>query len=126
MEEITGQEFLNELCPLLRPVARRVMECPCGCEALDFFRFRTRVWLEAADIAHHVRQPVDQVIVALNLLGELGILERRDILGVAFYGMARNEQILNALEQFWAWRDDWHMRLERVRGTLQLGGESTV
>ncbi len=126
MDEKTRQEFLGELCPRLRPLALRMMECPCGCEALDFFRYRTRVWLETADIAHYLHQPIDRVIAALNLLTEVGILERRDIFGVAFYGLTHNEEILNALEQFWTWRDDWLAHLERVKGTLQLGSARPV
>ncbi len=58
MDEITRQELLDELCPRLRPIVQRMMDCPCGCETLDFFRYRTHVWLESADIAHHLRQPV--------------------------------------------------------------------
>ncbi len=121
MDEKTRQDFLDELCPRLRPIVRRVMDCACGCEALDFFRYRTRVWLETADIAHYLRQPVDQVVAALNLLTAIGILERRDIFGIAFYTMTQDEEILNALDQFWAVRDDWYAHLEQVKGTLRLG-----
>ena len=126
MDEKTRQEFLNVLCPRIRPIAARVMDCACGCEALDLFRYRTRVWLEIADIAHYLKQPLDHVVGALDLLTEIGILERRDIFGMAFYGMTRNQQVLNALEQFWAWRDEWHVQLERVRGTLRLGSVHAV
>ena len=42
MDEITRQELLDELCPRLRPTVQRMMDCPCGCEALDFFRYRPR------------------------------------------------------------------------------------
>ncbi len=121
MDDKTRQEFLDELCPRLRPMALRVMECTCGCEAIDFFRYRTRAWLEAADIAHYLQQPVDQVAAALNLLTVIGILEQRDIFGTVFYAMTQDEEILNVLDQFWAVRDDWFVQLERVIGTLRLG-----
>ncbi len=126
MGEKTRQVYLDELCPRLRPIAQRVMDCPCGCEALDFFRYRSRVWLETADIVHYLGLRLDQGVAALNLLTELGILERRDIFGVGFYGLTHDEQVLNALEQFWAWRDDWHTRLEQVKDTLQLGSARGV
>ncbi len=121
MDAKTCQEFLDELCPRLRPIARRIMSCTCGCEVLDFFRYRTRVWLEAADIAYHLRQSTNQVVAALNLLTAIGLLERREIFGVAFYAMTQEQEVLNALDQFWAVRDDWYARLEQVRGTLRLG-----
>ncbi len=126
MDEKTRQEFLDELCPRVRPLAARVMDCACGCEALDLFRYRTRVWLETADIAHYLKQPIDHVVAALDDLTEIGILERRDIFGMAFYGMTQNEAVLNALEQFWAWRDEWQARLERVKGMLQLDSMRVV
>ena len=121
MNESTRQELLSELCPRLRPLIARVMECECGCEVLDFFRQRPLAWLEAPDIAYHLRQSQAQVIEALNQLTEAGILERFTVLSRwTFYGLARNAGILQALEQFWSWRDDYSTRLERAEGALKL------
>ena len=121
MDQTMRQQFLDELCPRLRPLIACVMNCECGCEALDFFRHRPLTWLEASDIAYHLRQPYDQVVAALNQLTALGILERFTVLGSwTFYGLTQSAEILNALEQFWAWRDDWHMRMEQVKHELQL------
>lgn len=120
MDNETRKEFLGELCPRLRPVAARVLDCTWGCEALDFFRYRKRAWLDTADIAHYVGVPEDQAIDALNLLTEVRILQRQDIFGVAFFSMTQNEEVLKGLEQFWTWRDDWLGKLEKVRGALHL------
>ena len=115
------QEFLNDLCPRLQPLAACVMDCECGSEVVEFFRRRSRTWLEASDIIYHLRQPNDQVTAALNQLTALGILERFTVLNSwTFYGLTQSAEILNALEQFWAWRDDWHTRMERVKHELQL------
>ena len=121
MDESTRQELLDELCPHLRPLIARVMDCECGCEVLDFFRQRSLTWLEASDIAYHLRQSPAYVIEALNQLAEVGILERHTVLSRwTFYGLARNAGILQALEQFWSWRDDYHARLERAEDALKL------
>ncbi len=121
MDQTMRQQFLDELCPRLRPLIAGVMDCECGCEALDFFRRRPLTWLEASDIAYHLRQPNDQIAAALNRLSALGLLERFTVLGSwTFYGLTRSAEILNALEQFWAWRDDWHTRMDRLKHELQL------
>ena len=115
------QEFLNDLCPHLQPLAAGVMDCECGNEVVEFFRRRPRTWLEASDIVYHLRQPNDQVAAALNQLTALGILERFTVLSSwTFYGLTQSTEIVNALEQFWAWRDDWHTRMEQLKHELQL------
>ncbi len=120
MNDLTLQEFLAELCPRLRPVVARVMDCRYGCEILDFFRHRRLVWLEAADIANYVSAPLDQVGGAVDQLARLGLLEHRDVLGNAYYGLTHDAEILNHLEQFWTWRDDWSEHWQRAKGELRL------
>lgn len=121
MDQTMRQQFIDELCPRLRPLIGCVMDCECGSEVVEFFRRRSRTWLEASDIAYHLRQPYDQVVAALNQLTALGILERLTVLGSwTFYGLTQSAKILNALEQFWAWRDDWRTRMEQLKHELQL------
>lgn len=114
------EEFLNDLCPRIRPVVAHLMECDCGCAVLDFFRQRPLTWLQASDVAYHLRQPHQVIAETLNQIAEAGLVERRNILNSTFYGLTKNENLLNALEQFWVWRDDWRSRVESVRVALQL------
>ncbi len=121
MEEATRQGFLDELCPQIRPLIARLMDCDCGCNILEFFRRRPLTSLQASDIAYHVRRPRTQVIEALNLLAEIGVIECQQIPDFAFYRLTRDSEIQSALEQFWIWQDYWHTHLSRVRESLQLG-----
>ncbi len=120
MEEKTREEFLNDLCPRIRTVVADLMEYDCGCAVLDFFRQRPLTWLEASDVAYHLRQPHPQVVAALDQIAKTRFVERRSISNATFYSLTRNEKLLNVLEQFWIWRDDWQHRVESVREILQL------
>jgi hypothetical protein len=120
MDEIERQEFLREPCPGLRPLIVRVLDCKCGCHVLDFFRRRPLTWLEASDIAYHLRQPDDEVVTALNHLANIGIVQRLIVLGYSFCGLTRDADALEAIEQFWVWRDIRHAHLERVSDALRL------
>lgn len=120
MSEIWREEFLSDLCPHVQPLIARFMDSDCGCNILDFFRQCPLTLLQASDIAYHVRQPPAQVIEALNLLTSARAIECCKVLDFTFYGLTRDSDIQRALEQFWAWRDYWHVRLERVRSGLQL------
>lgn len=120
MDEVTRQQFLDELCPQIRPLIARLMDCACGCEILELFRRRPLTSLQASDIAYHLRLPQPQVIEGLSLLVDAGVIECRGILDFTFYGLTHDSEIQRALEQFWVWRDHWRTRLERVRSGLQL------
>ncbi len=121
MQDKTQQDFLSELCPNLRPLIARVLECECGAQALDFFRRRPRAWLQMSDIAYHIGQTPTQTMVTLNLLTEERILERFTVLNTwTFYGLSQRNEILQALDQFWASRDHWHARMEQVKDALQF------
>ena len=120
MDAVTRQYFLDELCPRLRTLIECVMDCDCGCEAVDFFRSRSLALAEARDIAAQVRLPLDQVLPSLDRLVELGIVERVMILNEPFYGLTRDPRARSALEQFWLMRDDWRGRMEQTRATLLL------
>jgi DNA-binding IclR family transcriptional regulator len=129
MHDKTQQEFLNELCPHLRPLIARVLECECGCQTLDFFRRRPLAWLEASDIAYHLHRPPNETTEILKRLTEAGVLERFTVLDSrTFYGLSQRHEILQALDQFWAWRDHWDAQLEQVKDALQLsaGSESAL
>ena len=121
MQDKTQQDLMSELCPNLRPLIARVLECECGAQTLDFFRRRPRAWLQMSDIAYHLRQTPKQTMAILNLLAEEGILERFTVLNTGtFYGLSQRHEILRALDQFWDWRDYWHAHLEQVKDALQL------
>jgi hypothetical protein len=120
MDAQTLTEFLNELCPRLRPLITRVMDCPCGCETLDLLRLRARTWLTASDIAYHVNASIEHVQVALELFVSAEIVERHDVMQWTFYALARDEGIQTALEQYWLQRDDWRDRVTRMQETLHL------
>jgi len=120
MDESVRQEFLDELCPQIRPLVARLMDCSCGCEILEFFRRRPLTSLEASDIAYHLRQPQSQIIEALSWLVCTGVIECQKIRDFTFYGLTHDIEIQRALEQFWVWRDHWHARLEGIRNRLQL------
>ena len=103
----------------------RVAECECGIQALDFFRRRPRAWLQASDIAYHLDLPRKQTLALLRVLTEEGILESIRVLNAwTFYGLSQRAESLAALDQFWAWRDDWHARVEQVKTALQLPATS--
>ena len=120
MDDVTREEFLSDLCPRVRPLIVQLMDCECGCEALDFFRTRPRTWLETADIAYHLSQSGQDVAVALGALTQIGVVERQEILYTAFFSLTRDAEILDALDQYWVWRDTWNTRWHRVRETLKF------
>ncbi len=129
MQDLTQQEFLNELCPRLRPLIARILECDCACQTLDFFRRRPLAWLESSDISYHLQRPQAETIKILEQLTEVGLLDRFTVLNSqTFYGLASRSEILKALDQFWVWRDHWNAQLEQVKDTLQLHAirESTI
>lgn len=121
MQDLTQQEFLNELCPRLRPLIAHVLECDRACQVLDFFRRRPLAWLEASDIAYHLHHPQDETTEILKQLTEAGLLDRFTVLNSrTFYGLPQRGDILQALDQFWGWRDHWKAQLEQVKDVLQL------
>lgn len=121
MFKVAPQPFISELCPRLRPLIARVLQYECGCHMLDFFRQRPRAWLQAMDIAYYLHQRPTQTEATLEELVQEGILERFTVLDTfTFYGLSQSPKVLQALEQFWAWRDDWKAQVEQVRFALQL------
>ncbi|MCL4394267.1 MAG: hypothetical protein M1482_05595 [Chloroflexi bacterium] len=121
MNDSTRQEFLNELCPRLRPLIARVLDCECACEVLDFFRQRSLTWLQASDIAYHLRRSESQAIDALDQLTDARLIERKAVLNSwTFYRLAHETELSQALEQFWLLRDDHLARLERAKDELKL------
>jgi hypothetical protein len=121
MQDPTRQEFLSELCPRLRPLFAHILECGCACQVLDLFRRRPLAWLEASDIAYHLRHPQGETTEILKQLTEAGLLDHFTVLNSrTFYGLPPRSYILGALDQFWTWRDHWNTQLERVKDALQL------
>lgn len=120
MNALTREEFLEDLCPGVRPIIAAVMECECGCEALDLLYNRPRTWLETTDIAYHLGQPVDKTIATLERLHYFLVLNRRDIFGIAFFHLTENQEILQALDQYWTWREVWRSRWQQTQDTLKL------
>lgn len=120
MNAVTREEFLQDLCPSMRPIIASVMECDCGCEALDLLYKRPRAWLETADIAYHLGQPVDKTAATLERLHYFLVLNRREIFGIAFYHMTDNQEILKALDQYWTWREVWRSRWQETQSALKF------
>jgi len=120
MDAQTLTDFLNELCPRLRPMIARVMDCSYGCETLDLLRLRQRTWLTASDIAFHVNAPIAIVQEALALFVSTGIVERHDVMQWSFYAITHDQRMRIALEQFWLQRDGWRDRVAQVQETLRL------
>ena len=120
MDDTTRHKFLDELCPHLRTLIECLMDCDCGCEVVDFFRHRKLTLIEARDIAGHLQRPLNEVAPSLDRLVEMGILERQVILDWTLYGLARDAQIRNGLEQFWLLRDAWRQQWEQTQETLHL------
>ena len=127
MQDQPQHEFLNELCPHLRPMIAHVAGCECGIQALDFFRRRPHAWLQMGDIAYHLNLSRKQTAALLRVLIEERILERICVLDTwTFYGLSQRPESLAALDQFWAWRDDWHARIQHVRAALELPAIETA
>lgn len=120
MNALTREEFLEDLCPSVRPIIASIMECEGGCEALDLLYKRPRTWLETADIAYHLGHPVDQTAATLERLYYFMVLKRRNIFGIAFYHLTENQQILEALDQYWTWREVWRSRWQQTQDALKL------
>jgi len=120
MSATVRAEFLNDLCPQVRPLIADLMNCDCGCEILEFFRRRPLTSLQASDIAYHVRQSQAQVAETLNLLVGAKVIEPQKVLDFTFYGLTHDLEIQRALEQFWVWRDHWHTHLSRIYEGLQF------
>lgn len=122
MDEWIREDLMDGLCPSIRPLVACMMDCEGGCRVLDLFRRRPLTWLQVSDISYHVSQPREQLDATLNRLVGLGILECLNVSGIwTFYGLTRDARILECLEQFWVWRDDWQTRWGQVQETLQLG-----
>lgn len=119
MNATTLEEFLDDLCPHVRPVIASIMECEGGCRALDLLYSRPRTWLETADLAYHLQQPLEQVIPTLEQLVYFRVLSRRAIFGMAFYRLTEDEEILQALDQYWTWREVWRARWQETQVALK-------
>ncbi|MBI4674535.1 MAG: hypothetical protein HY741_23055 [Chloroflexi bacterium] len=115
-----AEDFLDDLCPRVRPLVAHILSCGCGCAALDLFQNRPRTWNETADIAYHLQQPTEEVIQDLNLLADLGVIDRRDSLGMTFYRLTEDKEILQALDQYWTSREVWRARWQETRVALEL------
>lgn len=120
MYDKTRDEFLNDLCPRVRPIIAQIMECECGCELLELFRTRPRTLLELADVIYHAKLSSEDVSRALEQLHTLAIIERREVLDTKFYCLTQEAEIIAALEQYWTWRQVWQARLQEVRGALKI------
>ena len=118
MELRTLDAFLDELCPHVRPLITRIMEREDECELLDWFRRRPLTWLQVDDIAYHLQRSREQVNEMLNWLVEAGIAQCRFISDLTFYSLTDDSEILNTLEAFWSWRDNWYTHLEQVKHHL--------
>lgn len=121
MRDETQQDFVDELCPRLRPIISSILKSDGACQALDFFRRRPRTWLQASDLSYYIRQPLKRTQLMLELLTQAGILEQFTVLNqLVFYGLSQHSESVRALDQYWACRDDWHARLEQVEDALHL------
>lgn len=120
MKGLTRQEFLEDLCPRVRPIIASIMECECGCEMLDLLSSRPHTWMETADIAYHMRLPAEQIVATLERLQNYMVVNRRDIFGMVFYHLTENEEILEALDQYLTWRGVWRARWQQTQNALRL------
>lgn len=120
MYDKTREEFLNDLCPRVRPLVAQIMECGCGCELLDFFQTRRHTMLELADVIYYAKLPAENVVSTLELLQVLAVIQRREVLDTAFYRLTEDAEILAALEEYWMWRQVWQVRWQEVRGALKI------
>lgn len=120
MYQGTLQDFLDEFCPRLRPMIARLLACECACNALELFRTRPRVWLEASDIAYYLGQPLEKTLQTLDQLLEMRIVERHLILDYTFYGLTRDQAVLDLIEPLWLLRDEWRLHLARLTRELKL------
>ncbi|MDL1894710.1 hypothetical protein FBQ82_00410 [Anaerolineae bacterium CFX7] len=120
MYDKTRDEFLNDLCPRVRPLIAQIIECECGCELLDVFQTRPRTMLELADVTYHVKLSQTDVVPTLELFQALAVIERREILDTTFYRLTQDAEIIAALEQFWTWRQVWHANIQEVRSALKI------
>ena len=120
MNTITREEFLDDLCPRVRPIIAAIMECECGCEALDVLYSRPRTWTETADLAYHLRQPVEQVVPTLERFLSVGVLSRRDLFGMVFYRLTEDQEMRQALDQYWTWREVWRRHWQETQNALKL------
>lgn len=120
MYDKTQEEFLKDLCPRVRAIIEHIMDCSCGCEALDLFQKRPRSWNECKDIAFYLKRPTEDVASTLNLLHDLGAIQSREIFEMTFYHLTDDSEILEALDQYWTWRELWRSRWRQMQSSLKL------
>ncbi|MBI5030398.1 MAG: hypothetical protein HZB51_07715 [Chloroflexi bacterium] len=118
MELRTLDELSNDLSPHARSLITQIIQQENACQLLDLFQQRPRTWLEPEDIAFHLHCSLDQIDQALAWLSTTQVVQLHSILGFKFYGLTEDSEILNALERFWSWRDNWLTHLERVKDNL--------
>lgn len=120
MHDKTRDEFLNDLCPHIRPIIIQIMTCDCGCEALDLFQKRPRTWNESADIAYLLKRSVQEVIPTLHHLLDLNVIQYREIFGTPYYRLTEDTEVLEALDQYWTWRGVWRSGWQQMQSSLKL------
>lgn len=120
MNHITAEDFLDDLCPRVRPLIEHILNCGCGCEALDLFQNRPHTWNETADIAYFLQLPTERVVRTLDLLSELKVIECRDVLGTTFYRLTEDSEILDRLDQYSTWREVWRSQWQEMQNALKL------
>lgn len=120
MSDKTQDEFLNDLCPRIRSTIVHIMNCDCGCEALDLFQKRPRTWNETADIAYLLKRSAQEIVPTLNHLLAFKVIQQREISGTPFYRLTENTEILEGLDQYWTWRDVWRSRWQEIQSSLRL------
>lgn len=120
MYDKTRDEFLNDLCPRVRPLIAQIMECECGSELLDIFHTRPHTALELADVIYYAKLPAENVISTLELFQWLAVIERREVLDTTFYRLTQDIAVIAALEQYATWRQVWQGRWQEVRSALKI------
>lgn len=110
--------LLQELDGLQRRILARVLQLNCGCTALRFMYERAREWLTVQDIAFHLQATSECVESTLEALVELGMAERREIVGIAFYGLGSRLANRSATDTLCEWQSRWQATLNRLQNLL--------
>lgn len=111
-------DLFDGLEPPVAALAVNVLASPVKRDVLAFFRQHDQTAIQASDLAYWVSADEDELARALEELAELGLVQSQCVCDTTFYRLNRDPEASSLLDQLFAWRNEWQMRLERLQQTI--------
>ncbi|MBI1802120.1 MAG: hypothetical protein HY259_09085 [Chloroflexi bacterium] len=115
---LTEEQFralmLSELSPTAREMFERIKPTQVGCRLMRFLRACSRTYVEADASAS------PETLEALKALAQAGLICRRTIEGLTFYGLAEESPVRQTLDELCIWQERW---LDHAHWVEQMFGD---